>query len=66
MSYIELKEPIPWRTFQLKDEPELIHIKKIREEEYMVVHEDAYGLKTGEVEFFFSKLAVELNYKINL
>lgn len=64
MGYKETKSA--WRTFVLEGEPEVIHIKQIREEEYMVVHEDASGLRTGEVEFFFSKLAAELNYNINL
>lgn len=38
-------------TFQLENKPELIYIIKIRNDEYMVVHEDGYDLDTGKVEF---------------
>lgn len=66
MNYKEIRPAFAWRTFQLKGEPELIHIKQVREEEYMVVHEDAYDCRTGEVEFFFSKKNLELTFDIEL
>ena len=40
------------KTFQLDEEPEVIYVIKLRDNEYMVVHEDAYDLHTGKVEFF--------------
>ena len=43
------------KTYQLGEEPELIHVIKIRYNEFMVVHEDGYDMKTGEVEFMTSK-----------
>lgn len=39
------------RVFQLEEEPEVIYLIKIRDNEYMVVHEDGYDLFTGNVEF---------------
>lgn len=53
------------RTFQFADEPELIHIFKIRDNEYMVVHEDGYDQNTGNVDFG-SKEEVENRYEIKL
>jgi len=53
------------RTFQFADEPELIHIFKIRDNEYMIVHEDGYDQNTGMVDFG-SKEEVENKYKIKL
>lgn len=43
------------KTYQLGDEPELIHVIKIRDDEYMVVHHDGYDLKTGATEILFKK-----------
>ena len=53
------------RTFQFADEPELIHIFKIRDNEYMVVYEDAYDLNTGKVEFG-NKIKIENKFNIKL
>lgn len=53
------------RTFQFADEPVLIHIFKIRDDEYMVVHEDGYDQSTGKVDFS-SKEEVENRYEIKL
>ena len=39
------------RVFQLEDEPEIVYIIRIRDNEFMVVHEDGYDLFTGSVEF---------------
>lgn len=66
MVYKEIKTAFPWRTFQLKGEPELVHIKQIREEEYMIIYEDAYDLQTGKSEIFFSKKELELKFDIEL
>lgn len=43
------------RTFQLGDFPEIIYVVEIRSSEYMIILEDAYDLKTGEIEFLTSK-----------
>jgi hypothetical protein len=64
--YKEIQGAYKWRTFQLEEKPEVIHIKQIREEEYMLVHEDAYDIRTGKVEFFFSKKELELTYNLEL
>lgn len=53
------------RTFQFADEPELIHIFKIRDDEYMVVHEDGWDQSTGKVDFG-SKEEVENKNEIKL
>lgn len=53
------------RTFQLEYEPEVIHIHKVREDEYLVLHEDAYGLNTGKVHWY-NKAALEEKYGIIL
>jgi hypothetical protein len=39
------------RVFQLDEEPEVFYLIKIRDNEYMIVHEDAYDMNTGKVEF---------------
>jgi hypothetical protein len=52
-------------VFQLGDEPEIIYVIKRRANEYMVVHDDAYTLNSGEVEFFNLK-DLELKYGISL
>lgn len=39
------------RVFQLGDEPEIIYLIKIRENEYMTIYEDGYDQNTGKVEF---------------
>jgi len=50
MKYTEIKTSC--RTFMQGDgELGLIHVHKIREDEYLVLHEDAYGLQTGKVQF---------------
>lgn len=40
------------KTYQLGDLPELIHVFKIRNNEYMVVYEDGYDFNTGKLDFF--------------
>lgn len=54
------------RSFLHKIEPEVIHIHKIRENEYMVVHEDAHDINTGKVEIFFDKEVLENKFNIKL
>ena len=39
------------RVFQLGDEPEIVYLIKIRENEYMSIYEDGYDQNTGKVEF---------------
>ena len=39
------------RVFQLEDEPEIVYLIKIRENEYMSIYEDGYDQNTGKVEF---------------
>lgn len=39
------------RVFQLEDEPEVFYLIKLREDEYMIVFEDEYDIRTGEIEF---------------
>jgi len=39
------------RVFQLGEEPEVVYLIKIRENEYMTVYEDGYDQNTGKVEF---------------
>ena len=39
------------RVFQLDEEPEIFYLIKIRDNEYMIVHEDGYDMNTGKVEF---------------
>ena len=39
------------RVFQLGEEPEIVYLIKIRENEYMTVYEDGYDQNTGKVEF---------------
>jgi hypothetical protein len=54
------------RCFQLDGEPELIHIVKTGfSDMYMVIHEDAYQLMLGKVEFG-TKLQIEEKFKIEL
>ena len=52
------------KAYQLSDEPEVIYVIKIRDNEHMIVHEDAFDLKTGNVEFLntqelFSKYGIK-------
>lgn len=54
------------KSFLHKTEPEVIHVFKVRESEYMVLHEDAHDIRTGEVEFFFDKKELEKKFKIKL
>lgn len=53
MNNLKWKEfkPTKVRAFQLDDEPQVIYVIKIREDEYMVVHEDPFYSRTGETEF---------------
>lgn len=53
MKYKEIKTKC--RSFLHETEPEVIHIHKIREDEYMVVHEDAMDECTGKIELFNEK-----------
>ena len=51
---IENKDRI--KTFQFKDEPELIHIIKTGYEDlFIIVHEDGYELNTGLTELLSAK-----------
>lgn len=43
------------KVFQLNDEPEIIYVIKVRPNEFMIVHEDAYDQNTGKVEFLNTK-----------
>ena len=46
----EIKSPC--RTFQIGNDPELIHVIKTGfKNRYMIVHEDAYEFLLGKVEF---------------
>jgi len=54
------------RCFQWGDEPELIHVIKTGfNDRYMIVHEDAYELNLGKVEFLSRKEIKDI-YKIDL
>lgn len=62
--------PAKIRTFQLGDEPELVHIIKTGFDEernvgYMIIHEDAYETVLGIVEFG-SKQEIEKRFGIKL
>jgi len=58
--------PSTTQRFQLEDEPELIHeIKTGFEDNYMIVHEDAYQYWLGKVEFM-TKREIEVKYKIKI
>lgn len=52
------------RVFQLDKEPEIIYLIKIRNNEYMIVHEDGYDQNTGKIEFLNKKQVYD-NYGIN-
>ena len=54
------------RTFQLGNEPELIHIIRVRENHYLVISEDGYDLNTGKVDTYFDKEKLEKKYNIKL
>lgn len=43
------------RVFRFEDEPEVFYLIKIRNNEYMIVHEDGYDMDTGVVEFVNSQ-----------
>lgn len=51
------------RTFRLEEEPEIIYLIKIRDNEYMIVHEDGYDMNTGTVNFVNNK---EIKDKYNI
>lgn len=53
------------RCFRLGEEPEVFYLIKIRDNEYMAVHDDAYTLKTGNVEFLSKESLLE-KYNIDL
>lgn len=54
------------KTFQLDEEPEVIHVIKTGfEDKYMIVHEDAYEIQLGRVEFG-TKAEIEERFKIKL
>lgn len=43
------------RVFQLEDEPEVFYLIKIRGDKYMIVFDDGWGQKTGELKFITKK-----------
>jgi hypothetical protein len=53
------------KTFQLGDEPELLHIIKVRDNEYMVINEDAYDINTG-ILVFYNKETIKNKFNINI
>ncbi|MFW5847440.1 MAG: hypothetical protein ACOCVF_00780 [bacterium] len=53
------------RTYQLEDEPEVIYVIKIRDNEYLVVMEDAFNLNTGNVEFH-NERTLKAKFGINI
>jgi len=56
----------PMRTYQLEDDPELIHIIQTGfKDKYIVVYEDAYELTLGETKIR-TKAEIEKEFKITL
>jgi len=54
------------RTFQLGEEPEVIHVIKTGfKDKYIIVNEDAYEISLGKTEIM-TKEEVEIKYKIEL
>jgi hypothetical protein len=54
-----------WRSFALNGEPECIHILKHRDDEYIVVYNDAYDLSTGRSEVVSAEdIFIKFNIKI--
>ena len=54
------------KSFQWKGEPELIHVIKTGfKNRYMIVHEDAYEVSLGKVEFM-SKEKIKEVYQIEV
>jgi len=54
-----------WVSFILGEEPECIHILKHRNDEYIVVYNDAYDLTTGKSELLNSQdILSKFNIKI--
>jgi hypothetical protein len=53
------------RVFQFKDEPEIFYIIPSREDEYMIVHDDAWEINTGKVEYLNSS-EIKSKYGITL
>lgn len=49
LGWREVKRP-KVRVFQRKNEPKLIYVIKVRENKFMVIHEDTYGVNTGKIE----------------
>ena len=65
LKWKEIK-PAKTRTFQLGDEPELIHIIKTGfYNRYIVAYEDAYELVLGKTEIY-TKEEIESKFKIQL
>jgi DNA polymerase III delta subunit len=64
LEWKEIKSTV--QCFQLEGEPELIHVIKTGfNDHFMVVHEDAYEMMLGRVEFG-TREQVEQKYKIKL
>jgi hypothetical protein len=59
-------KPFPMKTFQLGDEPEVIHIIKTGFPNlYILTWEDAYEMMLGKIELL-SKEEIETKFKITL
>jgi hypothetical protein len=54
-----------WTTYQFGKEPELVHIYKHRDNEYLVAYSDAYDLSTGKCEVL-NKLDIESKFNIKI
>jgi len=59
---IQLKQKI--KSFQLEDEPELIHVIYVRDNEYIVVHECGYDKQEERVEIHTNESLFK-KYSIN-
>ena len=53
------------RVFQFKDVPEIFYLIPTREDEYMIVHDDAWEINTGKVEHLNSS-EIKSKYGIEL
>lgn len=54
------------RVFQLGEEPEIFYLIRIRDNEYMIVHEDGYDMNTGKVDYPLNKEQVIKKYGIEI
>lgn len=54
LKWVEIPKP-KVKAYQLGEEPEAIYVVRIRDDEFMIIHEDAFGIKTGVVEFLNTK-----------